>query len=120
MDSDNEMGPETFPMLWKDRENYDFLLGQRDGRIQALPRKVISLVSRCVISFFYGKSVYDVNAPYRLMRSASFAKVFDKIPSDTFAPNVIISGFVGLKKLRFKEYEVPHRERTTGKVSIKK
>ena len=46
IDSDDEMGPEKFRELWSRRGEYDFLVGIRDGRRQALPRKVMSLVSR--------------------------------------------------------------------------
>ncbi len=120
MDSDNEMGSATFPKLWEARAEKDFLLGQRDGRQQPLPRKVISWVSRMVVSIFYGKSIWDVNAPYRLMRAEKFAPIYQAIPADTFAPNVIISGFVGRHKMRFQEFEVPHQDRQTGEVSIKK
>lgn len=120
MDSDNEMGSTTFHKLWAAREEKDFLLGQRDGRVQPLPRKIISFVSRSVVRFFYGQSVWDVNAPYRLMRVSCLSELFNKIPADTFAPNVIISGYVGKKKLRFQEFEVAHQDRQTGEVSIKK
>lgn len=123
IDSDNEMGAATFPELWKARGEYDFLLGLRDGRKQPLPRKVISWVSRCVVRLFYGKTVWDVNSPYRLMRTATFTaapSIFEQIPTDTFAPNVILSGFVGRKQLRFFQVQVPHQDRQTGEVSIKK
>jgi len=120
IDSDDEMGPEGFPELWNNRENYDFLVGIRDGRKQALPRKIISAVSRLSVRLFYGKSIWDVNTPYRLMRVSAFKDVWDVIPSDTFAPNVIISGMAARKKLRCFETRVPQHDRQTGEVSIKK
>ncbi len=120
MDSDNEMGSGLFPQMWAEREDYDFLLGMRDGRKQPMPRKIISFVSRCVVSIFYKKSVWDVNAPYRLMRSSSFESIYKSIPDDTFAPNLIVSGHVGREQLRFKQYAIPHQDRQTGEVSIKK
>lgn len=121
IDSDDEMGPEGFPMLWEKRNDYDFLVGIRDGRLQQLPRKIISLVSRMCVKIFYGlNGVWDVNSPYRLMKSEKFAGLFNKIPEDTFAPNVIISGFVARKKLKFYETPVPCGIRQTGEVSIKK
>lgn len=120
IDSDDEMGPESFDKLWDQRENYDFLVGIRDGRKQQLPRKIISFVSRLCVRIFYGKSVWDVNTPYRLMRVSEFADVFKNIPADTFAPNVIISGMAARKKLRCFEIPVPQRDRQTGEVSIKK
>lgn len=120
VDSDDEMGPEKFSDLWTIRNDYDFLVGCRDGRVQALPRKLISFASRLCVRLFYGKSVWDVNAPYRLMRTEKFASFYDAIPLTTFAPNVILSGLVARFKLRFFEMPVPQRDRMTGEVSIKK
>ncbi len=120
IDSDDEMGPESFPALWNAREDYDFLLGQRDGRRQPLPRKVISFVSRLCVRLFYKQGVWDVNAPYRLMRASAFAEFYTAIPADTFAPNVILSGLAAREGLRLLEVPVPQHDRTTGEVSIKK
>lgn len=120
IDSDDEMGPDGFPGLWTRRENYDFLVGIRDGRKQALPRKIISAVSRLSVRIFFGKSVWDVNTPYRLMRVSAFKNAWNTIPADSFAPNVIISGIAARKKLRCFEMRVPQRDRQTGEVSIKK
>ena len=120
IDSDDEMGPERFPELWNHREAYDFLVGIRDGRKQALPRKIISAFSRLSVRLFYGKSIWDVNTPYRLMRVSAFEEVWNKIPEDTFAPNVIISGMAAKKHLRLFEMPVPQKDRQTGEVSIKK
>lgn len=120
MDSDDEMGPEGFPQLWEQRATHDFLLGKRDGRAQPFPRKIVSLVSRLSVRVFYGKSVWDVNSPYRLMRAEKIKPWLAKIPEKTFAPNVILSGLAGRKKLRLFEAPVQHGDRTTGEVSIKK
>lgn len=120
IDSDDEMGPEGFGELWNRRGEYDFLVGIRDGRKQALPRKIISAFSRLSVRLFYGKSIWDVNTPYRLMRVSAFGDVWNAIPRNTFAPNVIISGMAARKKLRCSETRVPQHDRTTGEVSIKK
>lgn len=121
VDSDDEMGPEKFKDLWQRRNDFDFLVGRRDGRTQALPRKIISLVSRLTVRLFYGKSaVWDVNAPYRLMRVSAFRDAFFGIPARTFAPNVILTGIAAQKRLRALEIPVPQHDRTTGEVSIRK
>ncbi len=120
MDSDNEMGPKGFELLWKQRFQYSFLLGTRAGREQAFPRKVMSFISRVVVHTLYGKTVWDVNSPYRLMRNADFAPLFESIPETTFAPNLLVSGYVGRNHLPFIEVPVPHHNRQTGEVSIKK
>ncbi len=120
IDSDDEMGPEMFDDLWSRRGAYDFLVGIRDGRIQALPRKIVSFVSRLCVKVFYGKSVWDVNSPYRLMRVSAFKDLYGAIPLTTFAPNVILSGLATRYRMRCFETKVPQHDRTTGEVSIKK
>ena len=120
IDSDDEIGPEQFEDLWKNRDRYDFLVGRRVRSRQAAARKLISVTSRAIVRIFYGSKVYDVNSPFRLMRSKAFRDLFLSLPRDMFAPNVVISGMVSLYDLR--AYEIPVREkgRTTGEVSIKK
>lgn len=120
IDSDDEMGPERFGELWSRRAGFDFLVGTRQGRVQQLPRKVMSFASRLCVRLFYGKSVWDVNSPYRLMRVSAFRGFYEAIPLTTFAPNVILSGLAARHKLRCYEVEVPQHDRTTGEVSIKK
>ena len=121
IDSDDEMGPESFAELWSRRNDFDFLVGRRGGRVQALPRRVVSLVSRLSVRLFYGRSrVWDVNAPYRLMRVSFFRDVYGRIPLTTFAPNVIITGMAARMKARALEIVVPQHDRTTGEVSIRK
>lgn len=120
VDSDDEMGTESFPELWAKRGGYDFLVGRRAGRRSAWPRRIISFVSRLCVRFCYGKSVWDVNSPYRLMRVSAFADAFRRIPSSTFAPNVILSGIAARLKFRCLEIPVPQHERKTGEVSIRK
>lgn len=119
VDSDDEMTPDAFPELWARREDYDFLCGFRADRRQPLARKIVSKVSRWCVRVFYGKTIRDVNVPYRLMRVSVLRSVFEQIPADTFAPNVIIAGMVAVQKLRYLEMPVSQHERRTGEVSIK-
>ena len=44
----------------------------------------------------------------------------EKIPNDTFAPNVILSGMASFMNLNIKEVDVKFYPRETGEVSIKK
>ncbi len=54
------------------------------------------------------------------MRVSVFASIYNQIPLTTFAPNVIISGMVARKHLRYFETRIPQHDRRTGEVSIKK
>jgi glycosyltransferase involved in cell wall biosynthesis len=119
-DSDGELLPNGFGQLWSARNDYDFLLGTRSGREGPLARRAISLISRLTVWACYGRSVWDVNSPYRLMRSRKFAPLFAVLPQASFAPNLLVSGFVAKARLRFLELPVQYRPRSTGEVSIRK
>lgn len=120
VDSDNEMPPEAFPKLWADREHFDFLFGIRGGREQNLGRFVITRVSRLAVWALFGGGVKDVNVPYRLMRAGKLRPILEQIPDDTFAPNIVISGLAAYQRNRINNYDVTHRNRQTGSVSIVK
>jgi len=120
LDSDDEMGSEGFERLWLRRNEFDFLVGRRSGRSGPVSRRLVSFISRLVVVLFYGRGVYDVNSPYRLMRTAKFAKLFNALPDDTFAPNIVISGFACRRRLRIYETPVAYRPRRGGETSIKK
>lgn len=119
-DSDDELPPDDFEILWKNRNDYDFLIGIRDDRDSKPIRKFITGISRLTVRVFYGKGVKDVNSPYRLYRTSVFKTYFEKIPENTFAPNVILSGIACLKKIRIFQTYVKHQNRQTGTVSIKR
>lgn len=120
VDSDNELKATEFSNFWQERDNYDFLIGKRIHRNSPLVRVITTQISSLVVGFFYGFKVKDVNAPYRLMRVSAFSSDFNKIPEDTFAPNLIVSGLASVRKLRIKQFNVTHHSRETGEVSIKK
>ena len=119
IDSDDEMQADPFEQLWMNRFNYDFLIGYRGNRNSSFLRSCLSFFSRITVMVLFGKGVYDVNSPYRLMRTSVFKNLFLKIPDSTFAPNVIISGYVNKKNIKYHTIEIPFKFRTTGTVSIK-
>lgn len=120
VDSDDEMGPDWFYKLWNIRHDHDFITGKRYERRSSLSRKVVSFAARLAVTLFYGPSVWDVNCPYRLMRSATFRECWLSLPPATFAPNVLISGYCAYHEMKTVEIHVPHRSRYSGVVSIRK
>lgn len=119
-DSDDEIEPRAFHKFWSYRDKYDFVIGRRTERKSPFSRSIISMIARVFVNTIYGKSVYDVNCPYRLIKVDTFKDCFLSIPKNTFAPNVIISGYAAWKKIKTAEVEVLFKPRTTGEVSIKK
>ena len=121
VDSDNEMKAKYFEALWKERTNYDFIIGKREFSFEVpLPRRIVSFMAKKAVHFFYGHGISDVNAPYRLMRKDKFTTIYEAIPTDTFAPNVILSGMAIRQKLKIKDSFIPTDFRATGTVSIQR
>ena len=120
VDSDNEMSPDEFSRVWDNREYADFVIGHRYGRISSTSRKIVSSISRLIVGLFYSSRVYDVNAPYRLMRCSVFEDFWKMIPDDTFAPNIVITGIAGYVNCKIIEIPITHYNRVTGEVSIQK
>jgi glycosyltransferase involved in cell wall biosynthesis len=117
-DSDDEIRPDHFPILWRSREQFDALFGIRSDRSQAPSRRLISYVSNLTVRIFFGEGVEDANTPYRLMRSSILREIISQIPSNTFAPNVIISGALAKSGVRILNHPVFWELRKTGTPSI--
>ncbi|MBD3421770.1 MAG: glycosyltransferase [Chitinivibrionales bacterium] len=117
-DSDNEMSPDYFQHLWRQRNGYDACMGVRTGRHSTFSRRIITLTSQIMTKLFFGDAVTDVNVPYRLIKSEILSQIIAKIPEDTFAPNVIISGALSKMRSSILQHPVPFQKRKTGNVSI--
>ena len=117
-DSDDEMPAASFGELWELRHNVDAVIGIRTNRNQPAGRRAITRAARFTARLAFGCRLADVNCPYRLMRSSTLAPLLALIPDDSFAPNVGLSGMLARSGARLTEVPVPHRDRTTGMVSI--
>jgi glycosyltransferase involved in cell wall biosynthesis len=117
-DSDDEMKPDLFIELWKRRDQYDALLGVRQGRRQTLVRKGISIFSRLMVLLLFGKGVKDVNVPYRLIKASLLKWIIDQIPPDMFVPNIVISGVLAKNHFSIYNQPIPYEGRRTGVPSL--
>jgi dolichol-phosphate mannosyltransferase len=100
IDSDHQLDTAAFRVLWDNRNGYDLLLAERKEKNATLPRQCISRVSKGIVRWLYGRGVRDVNTPYRLMRAARLREALEKIPGNSFAPNLLITSWFILKKYR--------------------
>ncbi len=117
-DSDHEMPAAAFGGLWERRADVEGVIGIRTSRNQSPGRRAITRAARLTARVAFGCRLADVNCPYRLMRSSVLAPLLEPIPDDTFAPNVVLSGMLARSGARIAEVPIPHRDRTTGVVSI--
>ncbi len=124
IDSDGEIGSEAFTELWSRRQDFDFLLGARQGRQAPWPRRAMTAVA-CWTTRWFQKppwrktTIRDANVPYRLMRREPLLPLLGYIRPDTFAPNVALSGLAAGTGLRICEMPVASRERAGGQPSLR-
>ena len=118
VDSDGEMSPAGFESLWRRRDDYDLLIGSREGREEPPLRWLITAVSRLTVRALFGRGVRDVNAPYRLIRRSRLQELLRDLPGEPFAPNVILSGLAARARLRIEELPVPCEGRRLGRSSL--
>ncbi len=98
IDSDHQLDTLTFVALWNQRYHVDFLLGCREEKNASGGRKFLSGWTSSLVSLLYGKTVQDVNSPYRLMRGEMLQEALKKIPADSFAPNVLLTAWFTKKR----------------------
>jgi len=118
IDSDDEIFPSSLGEFWKQRSDYDFIIGRRTRSGQPWARALVSRLSLDTIRTLYGTCLHDVNCPFRLMRTNLFKDIFHALPEDTFAPNILIAGMAGQHQLRVCELPIAFQHRKTGKGSL--
>ena len=117
-DSDNEISPNQFSALWSRRQRQDAVIGWRQGRDQTTVRRLVTFFARVTTKVLFRCHLRDVNIPFRLIRSETLTILLEKIPSDTFAPNIALSGALSLMNYQVEECPVVFNERIVGESSL--
>ncbi len=117
-DSDNEISPNQFSALWSKRQGQDAVIAWRQGRNQTTVRRLVTFFARVTTKVLFRCHLRDVNIPFRLIRSETLTILLEKIPSDTFAPNIALSGALSLMNYQVEECPVVFNERIVGESSL--
>lgn len=123
IDSDHQYSTETFRDMWAKKNQYPFLIAEREEISASFSRKVISLLCSASVRIFFGKKITDINSPYRLIESSLLSECLRHIPPNSFAPNVLMSAYIIKSKrniytspLRFRPAIVPNRSKLNAKL----
>jgi glycosyltransferase involved in cell wall biosynthesis len=98
LDSDHQLDPSSFTLLWDRRQEYDLLIGQRQDKNASIGRRWLSTASATLVRMLYGRGIKDVNSPFRLFRSSRLAEALPYIPERSFAPNVLLTSWFLFKR----------------------
>ena len=121
-DSDGQTNPAEFPRFWNDRNKYAAQLGYRRKRGDGFARKVVEVVLCQIVRVYFGVSVPDTNAPFRLMDRKVLAKYIKRFRPNYNLPNVMLSVFFTYyeENVIFREISFLPRQGGTNSINIKK
>lgn len=121
-DSDGQTDPDEFEGFWKLRKRYGGIFGKRpvrgDGKGRAFVERVVCLLLR----LYFGVSVPDANAPFRLMEAGVLKKYIKRMPSDYSLPNIMVTTYFSYyhEKIAFKDITFKPRQGGTGSLNVLK
>ncbi|MEE8885749.1 MAG: glycosyltransferase family 2 protein [Eubacteriales bacterium] len=121
-DSDGQTDPADFDRFWRRRMSYDALFGNRTNRADGRSRKFVEKTLCRMLKHYFGVSVPDANAPYRLMRADYVRSLLPLFPEDYFLPNVMLTalGVYYGKNIRFLPVYFRKRQGGTDSVNVGK
>lgn len=121
-DSDGQTTAAEFDAFWKQREEYDAIIGSRPVRGDGKSRKFVEDVVCVILKLVFGIKIKDANAPYRLMKCEKLKKYVEKLPKDFNVPNIMLTTyFVYYKdKVKFIDISFKPREKGTNSINIKR
>jgi dolichol-phosphate mannosyltransferase len=119
VDADAQTDPRDLWRLWPQRDEHDLLIGVRRPRHDPRHRLVLSWLTRQVVRLAGGHRFVDVNAPFKLVRRDVWADLRPAIPSDAFAPSLLLAVGAARRGWRIVEVAVHHQARPAGKTTFR-
>lgn len=121
LDSDRQIPLDGFATHWQlIQGGNDCVFGVRRQRHDPKLRLWLTGIIRYVLQTLFNVTIYDANIPYKLLRRAVWEEASKLIPPDTLAPSLFLAIFAKKRNYRVHEIDVPHKERSTGEVSIRR
>ena len=121
IDSDRQIPLTGFQPLWDAvAGGKDAAFGQRFSRQDPQLRLLLTKVIRGVLPLLVGVRLADANVPFKLFKRRLWDEAKPLIPPDTLAPSLFLAIFAARRGYSVAVLPVPHRERQTGVVSIRR
>ncbi len=118
MDSDGQHDPSEFWRLFPLIDEAHLATGIRKERRDAGYRKVLSMLLNTFIKLAFNCPYRDLNIPFKLFSRQGLEAVSPHVPFDSLIPSILLALTAHGLGLGFKQVEVTHFPRTTGKCSL--
>ncbi len=121
-DSDGQTNPDEFEKFWRQRQNYDAIIGCRPERQDGIFRKFVEKVLLLILRIIFNVKIPDSNAPFRLMDSRLVDKYIREMPEDFNLPNVMLTTYFAYfhEKIRFVKISFKPRQGGVNSINVKK
>lgn len=122
-DSDGQTDPANFeryciPFIRENKYTEDVaLFGMRKNRGDGKKREMVEKVLCRMVKHYFGVSIPDANAPFRIYRAEILKKYIDKVPDGYALPNVLLTSLIA-KNETCAFVSIRFGRRKTGKNSI--
>lgn len=118
IDSDGQTSPEDFNAFWEQRAAYKGIFGNRirrgDGHFRTFVEKVVCFI----LKIYFGVSIPDANAPFRLMQVSALKKYLYRLPKNYHLPNIMITTYYAYYHEKLLFYPISFTSRQGGRNSI--
>ena len=121
-DSDGQTDPKEFRQFWDLRHQYDAIFGNRTVRGDGEQRAFVERTLCRILKHFFGVSIPDSNAPFRLMTASYLREYLPKMPENYNLPNVMLTTFGAYyhRNIRFIEISFKPRQAGVNSINVKK
>lgn len=117
-DSDGQTNPDEFDSFWEKRKSYNAIIGKRSSRGDGKQRAFVEKVVCFLLKVYFGVSVPDANAPFRLMQANLLKKYIGYLPEQYSLPNIILTALWAYNKETIRFEEITFKARQGGENSI--
>ena len=119
IDSDAQVDLTQFIELWKRRDESDLIIGVRAVRHDPRHRLVLTAVTRVIVSLLARRWLRDANVPFKLIRSSLVRHLAPFMPSDSFAPSILVAVGAARTGARITETDIRHLPRLHGRSTLR-
>lgn len=119
IDSDGQVDLAQFGDLWQQREDSDLLIGVRAVRHDPRHRLVLTAITRVIVSLLARRWLRDANVPFKLVRSSLIHHLAPYMPTDAFAPSILLALGAARSGARITEMEIRHLPRLHGQSTLR-
>lgn len=119
MDADGQHLPQEIPVLLKALEDFDMVVGQRDGAHQVWWRRLANAIYNVLASYVSGVEVKDLTSGFRAFKKSKIMQFLHLFPNTFSYPSTITLAFIkAAYSVHFLPIKVLPRKKGKSKINL--